>query len=66
MAFGLLVSSLEHEVLKVSYFDWSMSIVCHVSFVVCCAMSAICLKSLLLLHPEPIDSKLGRKHLGDL
>ena len=28
--------------------------------------STICFKSLFLLHPGPIDSKISRKHQGDV
>ena len=59
------ISSLEHEVLKVSYCDWSVSIIPRLTSFVPHAASTICLKSLLLLHPWASWSKLGRKHQGD-
>ena len=60
------VSSPEHEVLMVSYCGQSVSVVRRASSVVRRASSTIALNSLLLLHPWPIDSILGKKHQGDL
>ena len=60
LAFFLLelspfVISPEHEVLIVSYCDWSVS-------VVRCAASTIALKAYSSYTPVLMDSKLGRKH----
>ena len=55
----VLISSPEHEMLKVSYCDRSVSVVRP-------AASTICFKSLLLIHSGPVDLKLGRKHRGDV
>ena len=56
-----LIGSPEHEMLKVSYCDRSVSVVVRRPS---CA-STICLKA-YSYSPGPNDSKLGRKHLGDL
>ena len=53
------ISSPEHEVLKVSYCGQSMCVVQRVA-------STIALKAYFSYTPGPIDSKLGRKHWGDL
>ena len=52
-------STPEHTVLMVSYCDQSMSDVRHVA-------STIALKAYSSYTPGPMDSKLGRKHKGDL
>ena len=51
--------SPEHGVIKVSYCGWSMSVVYH-------AASTSALKAYSSYTLGPIDSKLGRKHRGDL
>ena len=51
--------SPEHGVIKVSYCGLSMSVVHH-------AASTIALKAYSSYTLGPIDSKLGRKHRGDL
>ena len=60
----LIFSSTEHEELKVSYCDRSMSVVPRASSVVRCQQFA--LKAYSSYTPGPIDSKLGRKHRRDL
>ena len=60
----LFISSPEHEVLKVSYCDQSMSVVHHALCVV--RHQQFDLKAYFSYTPGPIDWKLGRKHRGDL
>ena len=57
--FAFLFSSPEHKMLKVSCCDQSMSVVCPAS-------STFALKAYIFYTPGPVDSKLVRKHRGDL
>ena len=59
-----LFSSPKHEVPKVSYCDRSMSVVRRASSVV--RRQQFALKAYSFYTPGLIDSKLGRKHWGDL
>ena len=54
-----IISSPEYQVPMVSYCDLSMSVV-HP------AVPTIALKAYSSYIPGPFDSKLGRKHQGDL
>ena len=66
MKFSSFISSPEHEVLMVSYFGQSMSVVRRPSCVVRRAASTIALKAYSSYTPGPINLILGRKHRGDL
>ena len=59
-------SSPEHEVLMVSYCDRSASVVRRASSFVRRVASTIALKAYSSYTPGPMDTKLGKKHLGDL
>ena len=63
--FSYLFSSPEHEVLMVSYYGQSMSVVRRASSVVRRTASTIALKAYSSYTPRPIDSILCRKHQGD-
>ena len=68
MHIWLFNSSPEREVLKVSYCDRSMSVIRRA----CSRASSVvrrqqfALKAYSSYTPRPFDSKLGRKHWGDL
>ena len=68
-----LISSPQHEVLKVSKWGQSISVVCRASSVLCCASSVVpcatstvCFKSYFSYIPGPIDSKLESASVAQL